>query len=360
MNLKKGRKRLMYSIGALVILLIAFRLYLPTLVLNYTNKTLSNIEEYYGHVEEIDIFLIKGQYTIKGLEIYKKGNDENPLLILPRTDLSVQWGALKDGEIAGEIDVFNPEINFIIYDGDSEDNNSQTGSEVDWTEPIKDLMPLEINRFSVNNARVHYKDPIQSPAIDIYINDLNVVGSNFTNASDLEDPLPSKITAEGTSIGGGKMYMTMRINPLKKIPDLDYTFKFEGVELKALNDFSSAYGALDFDKGTLDMYSEMVIKDGNIKGYFKPVMINVDLIDFSEDVKNPLKLVWEGFVSALIEIFENQGEDQFASKIPLEGTVDNAQTKLWPTLGSILRNAFVEAFKKQPDDTIDYSQNSIK
>lgn len=341
------------------ILLFAFRIYLPTLVLNYTNKTLADLDEYQGHVNDIDICLIKGQYTIKDLVISKRGKEGEPLLQMPKTDLSIQWSALKNLELVGEIDSYNPVINFIVYDGETEDENSQLGTEVDWAEPIKDLMPLEINRFTINKGKVHYKDPAQKPAVDIYLDDLDITGTNFTNATDLDEALPSKVTAECTSIGGGQMYMTMRINPLMQTPDLDYTFKFEGVELRSLNDFSRAYSGLDFDKGKLDLYSEMAIKDRSLSGYVKPVMNNVDFIDLTEDIKTPLRLIWEGLATIVVEVFENQRKDQFATKVPITGQVDGTETKIWPTLGAILRNAFVEAFKKQPDDTIEYEDLAL-
>lgn len=342
-----------------LVLLIAFRIYLPTLVLNYTNDKLSNLSEYSGSVRDIDICVFKGQYTINDLTIYKRDRKNAPLIEVPKTALSVQWSALKQLRLVGEIDTYSAVVNFIIYDGEAEDQNSQTGIEIDWTKSIRDLMPLQVNRFTVNQATIHYKDPAQEPPIDIYLNDLNIIGSNFTNATNLENPLPSKIIAECSSVGDGQMYMTMRINPLMQTPDLDYTFKFEGVDLTALNDFSLAYSGLDFDKGTLDLYSEMVIKNKSIKGYVKPVMNNVDFIDLSEDINTPLRLIWEGLASLVVEIFENQRKDQFATKVPIVGHVDAAETKIWPTIGAVLRNAFVQAFTKEPDETIDYEEFNL-
>ena len=69
---KPHRKRRTLIVVSIIIgVLIALRLALPYIVLKYVNKTLANIKEYYGHVEDIDIALIRGAYIIKDLKLVK-------------------------------------------------------------------------------------------------------------------------------------------------------------------------------------------------------------------------------------------------------------------------------------------------
>lgn len=51
----------------LLALLVLLRLALPYIVLRYANKTLANMEGYYGHIQDIDIALYRGAYTIDSL-----------------------------------------------------------------------------------------------------------------------------------------------------------------------------------------------------------------------------------------------------------------------------------------------------
>lgn len=71
MNAKRKRRHLMkkrYIIPvSIIVALIIFRLFLPLIVKNYVNKTLNNIPGYSGHVEDIDLALWRGAYTIDGL-----------------------------------------------------------------------------------------------------------------------------------------------------------------------------------------------------------------------------------------------------------------------------------------------------
>jgi len=44
----------------LIILIIVLRIALPYILLKYANKTLANVEGYYGHINDIDVALFRG------------------------------------------------------------------------------------------------------------------------------------------------------------------------------------------------------------------------------------------------------------------------------------------------------------
>ena len=67
----KKRNRVRNIIIGIVALLIIIRLILPYFVLKYVNNKLANLEDYYGHLEDIDLSLYRGAYIIKDLKILK-------------------------------------------------------------------------------------------------------------------------------------------------------------------------------------------------------------------------------------------------------------------------------------------------
>jgi len=96
------RRRIRNILIAIVALLIIIRLILPYVVLKYVNNKLAGLEDYYGHVEDIDLSLYRGAYVIKDLKILKtekvgKKIDSIPFFKTPVIDLSVQWKALLKG-----------------------------------------------------------------------------------------------------------------------------------------------------------------------------------------------------------------------------------------------------------------------
>ena len=102
------RKKIRTILISIVVLLIVFRLFLPYIVLRYVNNKLSNLKEYYGHVDDIDIALIRGAYVINAIKVVKIGNDQGekdtiPFFKSPEIDLSVEWNAIFKGAFVGEI-----------------------------------------------------------------------------------------------------------------------------------------------------------------------------------------------------------------------------------------------------------------
>ena len=55
-----------------------------------------------------------------------------------------------------------------------------------------------------------------------------------------------------------------------------------------------------------------------------------------------------------MEIFENQEQDQFAFRIPIEGSLDDQNRNGWAAFLSIFQNAFGQAFTRNEDGTINF------
>lgn len=357
---KNKRKTFFWIIFVLVALLIIVRLLLPFIVTKYVNKVLSEIPGYWGSISDVDIALIRGAYVIEDLKLFKiDGNKRVPFIDIPEIDLSIEWSALFDGAVVGEVIFISPSLNFI--GGDKKNaagqTDNQTGENVDWTVPVKRLMPLQINRLEVIRGNIVFYDFTTNPQVDISLQQLNATATNLNNAERQETALPSRVMATATSIGKGLLTMEMDINVLKDIPDLDMDLKFEGVEMPALNDFFLAYANVDIEKGTFNLYSEITIKEGVIEGYVKPVAQGVQIMNWKKDNQNLFNLIWQSIVGFLAEIFENQSRDQFATKIPLEGNLKNIQTDTWPSIWNIFRNAFVKAFEKNTDDSVEFEES---
>ena len=318
---------------------------------------LADLQGYDGSISGVSIYLIRGAYSINDLKIYKiEGNDTVPFIDFPVTDLSVEWRALLHGAIVGEVVIKEPKLNFIGGDGESGKSTgaNQTGTEVNWVDFIKRLIPLKINRMEIVQGTIFFYDFTTKPKVSLYLDSLDVLATNLNNSNEITDPLPSTVSATATSIGGGKLDIQMDINVLKKIPDLDMDLKFEEVSMPALNDFFLAYAKVDIESGSFSLFSEVAIDSGNIKGYIKPIARHIKVLNWDRDKQNPLNLIWQAIVSVLAEAFENQKQDQFATKVPIDGNVNNIDAALWPSVFNILKNAFVKAFEMNTENSVEF------
>lgn len=341
--------------GSLLIVLIAARLSLSYFVTRYVNGVLAEIPGYYGSIYDVDIRLYRGAYTVDSLKLFKlDGNKRVPFVDIPVSDLSVEWGALLDGEIVGEAVFRDPVLNF-IGGNKSDTSQNQTGDDVDWTEPLKRLTPFKINRLEVTNGTITFHDFTTKPKVNISLEKLDLLCTNLNNATDQSERLPSTVTLSGTSIGGGQLKLDMEINVLKEIPDLDMDMRFENVDMKALNDFFRAYARVDVSSGTFNLYAEMAVNEGIVTGYVKPIAQNVKLIDLKDD-SNPVNLLWETVVATVKNIFKNQPENQLATRVPLVGDLNDPDPAIWPTIWNIFNNAFVKAFEHSTDNSVRFTE----
>ncbi len=352
---EKNKKRLIIWSSILGFLLLV-HITLPFVLVKYVNKVLTDIDGYDGSIEWLHVNLFRGSYTIHDLQLAVEGGDPNePLFISDQIDISIEWGALLHGEIVGEIVLDHPEVIFVA-DTTSNSQKTVTNPDADWTKTIKDLIPVRINRFEIANGKVRFTDPSSEPKVDIFMDSIQFVVQNLSNATSDAKELPSPYEISAISLGGGRLTATGGLNILKKIPDFDVDLKFENADLTAFNDFSKAYGKVTLERGELNFYTELAGTNGELQGYVKPLLKDLKFIDFEKEKSKPLQMIWEGVVSGVLEIFENQKKDQFGSKVPLSGRYDNTKTKILPALGSIIKNAFIQALKSDTDGTIDFAK----
>ncbi|HPE82288.1 MAG TPA: DUF748 domain-containing protein [Aequorivita sp.] len=347
---KRGFKKKRYAIPIIIlILLIAFRLYLPTLVKNNINKVLADIPGYYGQVDDVDISLIRGAYIINGMYL-SKGTAESqvPFMNFPKSDISIEWKSLFKGKIVSEIVMTSPEVIYVFEDQKKESGDANVD---DWTKALTDIVPININHFEVHDGKVAFVQLSADPNIDLQIDKLELTADNLRNVVEKERILPSPIRASGVSIGKGKVSLEGYMNLVKEIPDMDLSFSLENAEATALNDFTNYYAGLDFDKGTFGIYSEVAIADGHIIGYVKPLLTDTKLIGEGDGF---LEILWEGFVGFFKFILKNQSTDTLATKVSFEGDLNNVKTGVWPAVLSIFENAWIQAFKGEVDNDIDY------
>ncbi|AXO79568.1 DUF748 domain-containing protein [Olleya aquimaris] len=349
---KPAYKKKRYLLPLLVLLiLLAVRLYLPTYVKNYVNKVLADIPGYYGEVKSIDISLIRGAYVINGLYLNKvDANTQVPFLNFPKSDISVEWKSIFDGKVVAEIIMSNPEVIYVFEDQQSTPKDGLPEVE-DWTKALTDLVPLKINHFQVHNGKVAFVQLSAEPNVDLSISKLELSADNLRNVIEKERILPSPVTATGVSFGGGQVQLNGNVNIIKEIPDMDLAFSLEKANATALNDFTNYYAGIDFESGTVELFSEVAIADGYLKGYMKPLLTDSKLIGKEDGF---LETLWEGLVGFFKFALKNQKTDTLATQIPIEGDLNNVETGVWTTIGGIFKNAWIKAFKGETDDTINF------
>lgn len=346
----KKKKRLRVFLIVVGVLLV-IRAILPYVVLHYTNKTLAEMDGYYGHVEDIDISLYRGAYQI--MDIYlNKVNDANgnqtDFFKSEVIDLSVEWRALFKGAIVGELLFIKPSLAFTK---DEAEPSEVVADEADFRKVLKDFMPLNVNRFEVKGGSVHYVDNAAKPKIDVALTNTYILAQNLTNATKDENSLPSPITATA-NLYEGDLAFEMKMNALAKQPTFDLNAELKNTNLVLLNDFLRTYGNFDINKGTFGLYTEFAAKEGKFTGYVKPVIKDLDVVGSEDKGDKFFNRAWEYIVGTAGVVFNNRKADQVATKVSIKGDFEDPSIATWQAVWELLRNAFIQALMPQIDQQV--------
>src|SRR5678809_1288875 len=103
----RRRNKWLLVLGIVVVLLVAARLALEPILLDYANKKLNALKAYEGHIDDLDLSLLRGGYNIKGIEIVKTGAGQPvPFFKGDRIETTAEWPSLLPGSLVAEADLY--------------------------------------------------------------------------------------------------------------------------------------------------------------------------------------------------------------------------------------------------------------
>jgi hypothetical protein len=344
-------RRTTYWLAGFIVLLVCLRLALPYALERYVNRQLNRSKAYSGQIGTVTVHLWRGAYQIHDVHIYKRnGEVPVPFFFAHILDLSLQWSELFHGAIVSEIVMQNPSLNFVA--GPSADQ-SQTGKENNWGDMLKSLTPFDINRLDIVRGQIHFQNPYAAPPVDVYLSDLSATATNFNNSRRLTEALPAGVMAQGSTLGGGNLSLQVHVNPLAKTPTFELTAALTNVDVVALNSFLRAYGKFDVARGDFALFTSFAAKDGSYDGYFKVFFKNLKVFRWEEDKhKDVLEIFWKAIVGTLAAAFKNQPHDQLATKVPITGAFGKTDVHVWPTIVTLLQNAFIKSLSPKVDESM--------
>lgn len=352
-----GRKT-KWALGAailFVLVVLVARAIAPIYILGFVNRTLNGLDGYSGRVADIDLHIWRGAYEIKGIKIFKTtGKAPMPFVAIESADISVHWDALLKGAIVGEVDLYHPELNFMAekkkesaVEDQKEKREAKKAAqgESSWQTQVKELVPLDINRIGVHDGEIHFRDTHSDPKVNIYVQRLRGELTNLTNSDELNEDMVATASFKGRALGSGDLTLEAKVDPYKKAPTFKLSAALEKLEIKELNDFLKAYANVDAEKGRVSVFTEVTAARGRFNGYVKPLVRDLDLLKWKDEDEGVVGKLWEGLVGAGAALFENQKEDQIATKIPFSGKVESPSADIGETVLYVLKNAFIRALQ---------------
>ncbi len=344
--MSKSGKKLKIFIGILAVLAI-IRIALPSLTKFALNEYLEDFSpSLVAHVSDVDMAIIRGSYTLEGIEARLKKNDRE-FLKIASVNASLSWKELFEGFLSSNILIKNLEMNY-----------------------TQSLLPaVKEHLASLEEPKKKEKSPILIPRIDLldsristdYVPSLTTKGrvilsdlsARITNVIPHKNSQFSPFNVKGTLIGSGKMKMEGEINLYTEKPQWTVDTEILNFDMTTLNKFLRKKLPLTFTKGELDFYAEAKSEAGPIKGYFKPFIKGLDVVKSDEDFEGPRHWIIE-IISAIGNITFK--EDQvMATRIPFtidkEFKVDGDET-----IEKLIAHGFLQEQSRGIENSISLKQ----
>ena len=167
---KPKKRRSRWRRFAIFVLIVAIalcigRAFMPRMVTAYVNRTIDRSPLYDGKIGGVDIHLWRGAYSIHEVRIVKTtGSVPVPLFAAKRVDLAIEWPALWNRKLVGQVVMHSPELNFV--DAPS-DGDTQTGAGGPWLQMLEDLFPFKINSVKIHDASIHFRTFASEKPVDV-------------------------------------------------------------------------------------------------------------------------------------------------------------------------------------------------
>jgi hypothetical protein len=349
------RNKWLVVVAAIVVVLIGLRVATPYLVKRYVNEQMANMGDYRGHVDHVSVYLWRGGYALRDVEIVKiASKKEVPFAKIPQMDLRLQWNALLHGRAVGEVWMHDPVLNFVQSESGE---SSQLGGGTNWPAQIRNLFPFRLNLVEATNGLMTFQAPgIQDNDV-LTMRETHVLLRNLTNVQRKNEDAFAEIDVDGQIMGNAPVKLGGKIDPNADTPTFDIDLQLENAKLVDVNPWLRRFLKVDAAMGSFSMYSELAAAKGHFEGYVKPFLEHPKITIAREEDPGPFQKLWAGLVSLAAKIFENREEKQVATKIPVRGDIADPKAGILPALVNLARNAFVAAFSHSIENSISLSEH---
>ena len=346
----------------LVVLVVAIRLALDPVAAHFTRKALNEAEGIRGDFDSVHVSIFPPGYQIHELSIIEEpgGDWKKPLLRAERAAVEVEWRRLLSAELSTRMRIEEPKINYVKRPGPPPQPKKPIP---DIDSELRKLIPARVDRIEVVRGQAVYRDTTMKGHPDLTISRIEVAAENVATRTKLSSGRPATVSVSALLGKSGDLSAFVSVNPFADQLEFAGNAAIRGWQVSELYEFEKAAADVQTPKGTLDLFAEFTAKNGSISGGVKPVLKNVEVRPTKDDFGNELK-AW--VADTALDLFSDRvpGRNAVATVVPIKGRLDDPKAQVWPTVLSVVRNAFVQGissgFASLPPPTAKEDQNVVE
>ncbi len=338
-------RRTWLAIGVAVAVLCSIRALLPVLVERRVVAALARNERFAGSFDDVDVSVLRLAYSIEGLRLVKRnGRVPVPFITAELVDYSIDRGALLRGKISGQIAIARSSLNLV--DGPSAEVR-QSPAGVDWRITMRKLFPTNVNRISVRDGTIHFRNFHTDPEVDVYIDDVVIDAANVATRSATAPIGAVALHGRGVPMKSGSIEADLTLLRDTREPSFDCTASIEGAQIAEWNALLRAYFGLDVESGSARVDVSLRARDGVLVGHVTPSVAKLVMIDFAKELaeQSALTSVGESLIDFGALLLSDRDRDVIEARIPVSGTIRNPKYDDWASVRELVWKATFDALK---------------
>lgn len=318
---------------------------LPAMATSYVNRRLANLEDYTGEVESVSFHLLRGAYRVKDIDLRSRRAPKEPFFSASAIDLSLDGGALLDGNLVAEIDVREPVLDYVAVEEKEEPEKT-------WQETMAELAPFRIDRLTIHDGDLSYRSAGASKSARMTLSDVDAVARNLTNSADLADSMFARFQGTGVALGSGNLSFQGRANPSAKRPTFDLEFDLEELALKDATGLLASTAGFRPEGGTLSMDADLSAAGGRVKGMSRASLSGMRVTDIGREDEGLAGQLWDRARKVAEPHVGKQRSSNVRVRVPIDTRLDDPAGGIMAAAAEVMQAAMREAIRQSFGDVL--------
>jgi hypothetical protein len=331
----RWRRRGLWVLGAVLLLLVAARLALDPYAAWRTREALAGLEGYRGEFSSVSVSVLRLSYSVEGLKLLpeqRRGAETRVSFRAKRIEIALAPGELVRRRVrAFRVEVDDPKVEVQAAGGG--------GGKKRWDAELRDRLsrepPRAYQRIQVRRAEIGFSDESSgTPAVRL--RDLDLAVENVPTKPQLAKGEPTLLAASGTLQSTAQVSVFVTADPFTRRLSFAGSGAVERLELRELAGVLERKTDFLPEKGTVDVFARFHAREGRLSGGVKPVLKDVEVKPARPGT--PALKAW--LTDAALKISSRVPRRDATGVIPIQGDLTDPKTDLWTAVWAVLRNAF--------------------
>lgn len=345
-------KKFRIGIGIVIVLLIALRVALPEIIKKQLNDFLADFSQVYSfHVADVDLSILRGAYRLEGVEghLKKVGKD---FIQAEYIDISVSWRDIFRGHL--RTDVLGQGVDFKGSQAFLQAIKEQSeASKKDAQELGNKVFPLRVSRIDLRNSKATIEDVNGIPE-ELRLRLTNIDG-RVSNVTATEREPNSLINLRAVLQDSATVVIVGEVDQKQTPAEYLFSLQMKELNLTSLNPFLKRRVPLTFKTGQGDIYAEIKGEKGDVYGYVKPFVKNVEMMGDQGDFKGIKHWTLEVATAFSNFVLKSPRDKSVATKFNFSYEAGKFNWNLGEVLGKAFGHGFGEGLQPGLDDQFQMS-----